>query len=68
MVGEPIERVLVDSRETAVKVREFSEKYIPDLAATIEEHYPGSGDFDLHGVEEEIQKSLQRKVYNPEAT
>ncbi|WP_020394386.1 ribonuclease G [Thiolinea disciformis] len=62
MVGEPIERVLIDSRETAHKVREFSEKYIPDLATAIE-HYPGERPiFDLHGVEEEIQKSLQRKV------
>ena len=62
MVGEPIQKVLIDSRETAIKVREFSEKYIPDLAAHIE-HYPGERPiFDLHGVEEEIQKSLQRKV------
>ena len=62
MVGEPIERVLIDSRETAAKVREFSRKYIPDMEASIE-HYPGERPiFDLHGVEEEIQKSLQRKV------
>ena len=62
MVGEPIERVLIDSRETVQRVRDFSQKYIPDLAASIE-HYPGERPiFDLHGVEEEIQKSLQRKV------
>lgn len=62
MVGEPIERVLIDSRETVTKVRGFSEKYTPDLSAVIE-HYPGERPiFDLHGVEEEIQKSLQRKV------
>ncbi len=62
MVGEPIERVLIDSCETANKVREFSAKYIPDLAHSIE-HYSGERPiFDLHGVEEEIQKSLQRKV------
>ncbi|HPE62005.1 MAG TPA: ribonuclease G [Thiolinea sp.] len=62
MVGEPIERVLIDSRETALKVIEFCNKYIPDLARNIE-HYPGERPiFDLHGVEEEIQKSLHRKV------
>lgn len=62
MVGEPIQRVLIDSRETAHRVREFSEMYIPDLAQNIE-HYPGERPiFDLHGVEEEIQKALQRKV------
>jgi ribonuclease G len=62
MVGEPIERVLVDSRTTANTLQEFCAKYIPDLPVSIE-HYPGERPiFDLHGVEEEIQKSLQRKV------
>lgn len=62
MVGEKIKRVLIDSRETASRVIEFSQQYIPDLAEAIE-HYPGERPiFDLHGVEEEIQKALQRKV------
>lgn len=62
MVGEPIERILVDSRTTANTVQEFCSKYIPDLPVSID-HYPGERPiFDLHGVEEEIQKSLQRKV------
>ncbi|MEZ5535721.1 MAG: ribonuclease G [Thiolinea sp.] len=62
MVGEPIERVLVDSRTTANTLQEFCRRYIPDLPVSIE-HYPGERPiFDLHGVEEEIQKSLQRKV------
>ncbi|WP_020560876.1 ribonuclease G [Thiofilum flexile] len=62
MVGERIERVLIDSRETVNKVLSFSEKYIPDLVAVIE-HYAGERPiFDLHGVEDEIQKALQRKV------
>ena len=62
MVGEKIGRVLIDSRETANKVEEFCQQYIPDLANVIV-HYPGERPiFDLHGVEEEIQKALQRKV------
>lgn len=62
MVGEKISRVQIDSRETAGRVIEFSQQYIPDLAGVIE-HYPGERPiFDLHGVEEEIQKALQRKV------
>ena len=62
MVGEKISRVLIDSRETSNKVTEFCQKYIPDLADVIE-HYPGERPiFDLHGVEEEILKALQRKV------
>jgi ribonuclease G len=62
MVGEKIGRVLIDSRETVTRVLEFTQKYIPDLAGVIE-HYPGERPvFDLHAVEEEIQKALQRKV------
>lgn len=62
MVGERIDKVLIDSRETAAKVIDFSSKYIPDLVNVIQ-HYPGERPiFDLHGVEDEIQKSLQRKV------
>lgn len=62
MVGEKITKVLIDSRETVARVREFTQQYIPDLVGVIE-HYPGERPiFDLHGVEEEIQKALQRKV------
>jgi len=62
MVGERITKVLIDSRETAAKVDEFCQRYIPDLTGVIE-HYPGERPiFDLHGVEDEIQKALQRKV------
>jgi ribonuclease G len=62
MVGEKIERVLIDSKETAHKVIEFSQLYIPDLANVIEAYSGERPIFDLHGVEEEIQKALQRKV------
>jgi ribonuclease G len=62
MVGEKIERVLIDSKETAQKVIEFSQLYIPDLANVIEAYSGERPIFDLHGVEEEIQKALQRKV------
>lgn len=62
MVGERIDKVQIDSRETVARVREFSQQYIPDLVDVIH-HYPGERPiFDLHGVEDEIQKSLQRKV------
>jgi ribonuclease G len=44
LVGEGVDRVLVDNERTCEQMREF--------AAT----------FNLHGVEEEIQRSLERKV------
>ena len=62
MVGADVEKVRIDSRETFQKVVKFATKFIPELAPRIE-HYPGERPiFDLYGVEDEIQKSLERKV------
>lgn len=62
MVDEDIEVIRVDSRETYLTMLEFAEKYVPEIANFIE-HYPGERPvFDLHGVEDEIQKGLERKV------
>ncbi|VAW50590.1 Ribonuclease G [hydrothermal vent metagenome] len=62
MVDEDIEVIRVDSRETSNIMLEFAEKYVPEVAEFIE-HYPGERPvFDLHGVEDEIQKGLERKV------
>ncbi len=62
LVGTEIERVRIDSRETYRNVREFTDQFIPEMAPRIE-HYPGERPiFDLYGVEDEIQKALERKV------
>ena len=61
MVDEDIEVIRVDSRETYLNMLEFAENYVPEVADFIE-HYPGERPvFDLHGVEDEIQKGLERK-------
>ena len=42
---------------------EFAESYVPEVTERIG-HYPGERPiFDLHGVEDEIQKGLERKVH-----
>jgi len=57
-----VERVRIDSRETFQNCVEFCEEYVPELSSKIE-HYPGERPiFDLHGVEDEIDKALNRKV------
>lgn len=62
MVDEDLEEVRVDSRETCNIMLEFAQKYVPEVTEFIE-HYPGERPiFDLHGVEDEIQKGLERKV------
>lgn len=60
--GIDIEKVRIDSRSTFERVKKFAGKFIPELENRIE-HYPGERPvFDLYGVEDEIQKALERKV------
>lgn len=57
-----VEKVRVDSRETSEKLRTFAAQYMPGLAEKIE-HYPGARPiFDLYGVEDEIQRALDKEV------
>ncbi len=60
--GIEIEKVRIDSRSTFDKVQKFASKFIPELENRIE-HYPGERPiFDLYGIEDEMQKALERKV------
>jgi ribonuclease G len=62
MVGKETNLVKVDSRETYQKMTEFAQRYIPDMPAKIE-HYPGERPlFDLHNIDDEIQRALARQV------
>ncbi len=62
LVSEDIESIKVDSRETYISLYKFAKTFIPELLDKIE-HYTGERPiFDLHNVEDEIQKSLKRKV------
>ncbi len=62
LVSLRTEKIRVDSRETFQKVGLFVGELMPEVADRIE-HYPGERPiFDLYGVEDEIQKALDRKV------
>ncbi len=62
MVGDEVEKVRVDSRETHQRLHEFAEEFVPQMTELLE-YYPGERPvFDLYGVEDEIQKALERKV------
>ncbi len=62
LVDDTVDRVRIDSRTTLRKVEEFVEQLIPELKDRTE-LYPGERPiFDLYGIEDEIQKALQRKV------
>ena len=62
MVDDDLEKIRVDSRESYCAMLEFAGTYVPEVEEKIE-HYPGERPiFDLHGVEDEIHKGLDRRV------
>ena len=62
LVHIDIEKVRIDSKETYQRVKEFAKQFIPELLGRIE-YYPGERPIlDLYSVEDEIQRSLNRKV------
>ncbi len=57
-----VEKLRIDSRETFQRVDHFVRQFTPELLNKLE-YYPGERPvFDLHGVDDEIQKALERKV------
>jgi len=61
-VSEETGRIAVDSRETFQKMCAFAEDYVHNMKDRLE-HYAGERPlFDLHGVEDEIENALARRV------
>ena len=57
-----IERVRIDSHETHERVLDFTGRFLPEMSPRIE-LYTGEGPIlELYAVEDEIQRSLHRKV------
>jgi ribonuclease G len=62
LVTRETQAILVDSRENFQKLVAFAEEYVPQVASRLQ-HYTGERPlFDLHGVEDEIEKALARRV------
>ena len=62
VVDGELEKLRIDSRRATQRVRQFAEQFMPGVASRVE-HYPGERPiFDLYGVEDEIQKALDKKV------
>ena len=62
LIRRDVDKVKVDSRETCERLRAFAAQYMPALAEKIE-HYTGARPvFDLYGVEDEIQRALNKEV------
>ena len=62
MVSDDTTVVRIDSRENHQKLAAFAQAYMPRLLGRLE-HYKGERPlFDLHNVEQEIEKALARRV------
>ncbi len=59
---DEVEKITIDSRETVFNVRTFAEKLVPEFANHIKRYKGERPIFDLYGIEDEIERALQRKV------
>jgi ribonuclease G len=62
MATEESVRILVDSRETCQKMLDFAQQYTQTIVERINHYSAERPLFDLHGVEDEIEKALARRV------
>jgi len=60
--GAALDRIRIDSRLTYEYLVEFTHEYIPEMTAKLELYAGKQPLFDLFDVENEIQRSLDRKV------
>lgn len=57
-----VDKVFIDSKETFVKLSEFTEDFVPEHVGRLE-YYTGERPiFELNSVEDEIKKALDKKV------
>ncbi len=62
VVSSGVDKVSVDHAPTHQRMLEFARTFMPDMAERIQLYDGERPIFDLYGIEEEIQKSLDRKV------
>jgi ribonuclease G len=62
LVSTDVERILVDSESGFVAMQDFTRTYLPDAEPMLELYKRRRPIFDLHGIEDEITKSLDRNI------
>jgi ribonuclease G len=61
-VGTKLDRIRIDSKLSLQELQQFTKEYVPELHKLLE-YYPGERPiFDLYDVENECQRSLERRV------
>jgi len=62
LVTADVEKILVDSEADFEAMKEFSNTFLPAALPMLEHYQRRRPIFDLHGIEDEIHKSLARKI------
>jgi len=62
MLRPDVDRVLVDSEECLQMMQRFADSFMSDANPVMELYTGRRPVLDLHGIEDEIQKALERKV------
>jgi ribonuclease G len=62
LLGEQVDRVLVDTPAAHEQMSTFARTFMPALAGRIEQYDGKRPIFDLYGVDDEIERALDRKV------
>ncbi|NHA15170.1 ribonuclease G [Thioalkalivibrio sp. XN279] len=62
LLAPRVERVRVDDADAYARMKRFATTFIPEMAPKIEMYAEARPIFDLHGVEDEIVRALERKV------
>ncbi len=61
-VDDEVEKIHIDSKEAYRSMKQFAENFMPEVGKRLF-YYPGDRPiFDIYGVEEEIDRALQRQV------
>ncbi len=62
LVTVDVENILVDSEADFEAMSEFSATFLPEIESKLELYRRRRPIFDLHGIEEEIKRSLERNI------
>ncbi len=62
LLGEQVDRVMVDTQAAHAQMIAFAGTFMPALAARIEIYDGKRPIFDIYGVDDEIERALDRKV------
>ena len=62
LLSTEMDKVRVDNEATFQRMKDFAERFVPELAPAIELYTGKRPIFDLYGIEDEIERALERKV------